>query len=146
MNLDTFLPYRLALLAETVSQALAIVYRDRFDLSRDEWRILAALSEADEAKTSWVIARTTLDKMRVSRAVARMVEGGLLEKSPDPEDRRNFVLRLLPAGRALYARIVPMALSREEFLLEALDPAERAAFLQTLTRIHERAEQLVRQG
>ena len=104
MELDNFMPYQLVLLAESVSQSLAAVYRDRFSLNRDEWRILAALAGQEQAKTTTIIERTALDKMRVSRAVASMLEAGLLQKAPDPEDRRNTVLQLLPAGKALYAK------------------------------------------
>ena len=52
---------------------------------------------------------TTLDKMQISRALTRMERDGLLEREPDPADRRNLIVRLLPAGRALYRKIVPMA-------------------------------------
>ena len=146
MELDNFMPYQLVLLAESVSQSLAAVYRDRFSLSRDEWRILAALAGQDQAKTTTIIERTALDKMRVSRAVASMLEAGLLHKTPDPEDRRNTVLTLLPAGKALYAKIVPMALARESFLLETLSAEDQAAFKRALKALQERADQLVRQG
>ena len=44
MELQQFLPYRLAVLADAVSRSMAAVYRQRFELSRDEWRLLAALS------------------------------------------------------------------------------------------------------
>ena len=44
MELQQFLPYRLAVLADAVSRSMSAVYRQRFELSRDEWRLLAALS------------------------------------------------------------------------------------------------------
>lgn len=146
MELDNFMPYQLVLLAESVSQSLSSVYRDRFSLSRDEWRILAALSGLDQAKTTTIIERTALDKMRVSRALATMMEAGLLQKEPDPDDRRNTLLKLLPAGKALYAKIVPMALARESFLLDALPPEDQATFKRALKTLQDRADQLVRQG
>jgi DNA-binding MarR family transcriptional regulator len=74
--------------------------------------------------------------------VARLERDGLLQRSPDPDDGRGYRLRLKPAGRALHAKVVPMVLAREQFLLEALDPAERELLLRALTRMGERAEQL----
>ena len=44
MDLQAFFPYRLAVLSEAVSLSLAEVYADRFKLSRDAWRVLAALA------------------------------------------------------------------------------------------------------
>lgn len=146
MELEQFFPYRLARSAETVSQALALIYNERFELTRDEWRVLAALAESREAKTTRVLEITSLDKMRVSRAVARLERDGLITRAADPGDRRGHLLRLRPAGRALYAKIVPMAQAREAYLLDNLSADERKQFLRTLTMVQERAEQLLRQG
>ena len=146
MDLKRFFPYRLAVLAEAVSQATAQVYGDRFRLTRDEWRVVAALAGLGEVRTALVIDSTTLDKMRVSRALARMERDGLVGRSPDPSDGRGYLLRLLPPGQALYRRIVPMVQAREEFLLGALDEHERAILDKALDKLQERAAQLQRQG
>ena len=146
MDLQQFFPYRIAVLAESVSQCLAQVYRERFGLTREEWRVLAALAEAGTVKTAHVIDSTTLEKMQVSRAVARMEDRGLLERLPDPEDGRGWLLRLKPAGRALYQKIVPLVQAREAFLLDALEPAERALLERAMGTLLERARLLARQA
>jgi DNA-binding MarR family transcriptional regulator len=146
MDLQSFLPYRLAVLTESVSRGIAQVYARRFDLSREEWRVLAALGQAGRMKTQAALLTTTLDKMQVSRAVSRLERKGFVEREPDAEDRRNRILRLTTAGRAAYRRIEPMVLAREAFLLEALDEAERAALDRALDKLVERARQLERQG
>jgi len=146
MNLQVFLPYRLAVVSEAVSRSLAAVYAERFNLSRDEWRVLAALALRNDIKSTELAALTTLDKMQVSRALTRMERDGLLEREPDASDRRNLIVRLLPAGRALYRKIVPMARAREAYLLESLDPQERATLSSALDKLLERARQLQQQG
>ena len=161
MRLEDFLPYRLALLAEGVSQCMAQVYRERFGLTRDEWRVLAHLAgsagsaaaagspgaaAAGPVKTTEVIRRTTLDKMQVSRAVARLERDGLVQRHPDPDDGRSWRLELSAAGRALHAKVVPMVQAREAFLLEALSAAERRALDAALQKMQQRAEQMLRAG
>ena len=93
-----------------------------------------------------VMEHSTLDKMRVSRAVSRLTDTGLVARSADPEDGRAYRLRLLPAGLALYRKIVPMVQAREAFLLEALSPAEREALGRAMDAVQARASQLLRQG
>ncbi|MBI5257181.1 MAG: MarR family transcriptional regulator [Burkholderiales bacterium] len=146
MKLATFFPYRLAVLADTVSRSMAQVYAERFDLSRDEWRVLAGLAERGPMKTTELIRHTTLDKMQVSRAVARMEGNGLLARETDPDDKRGQRLRLLPAGRALHRKIVPMVQAREAYLLEGLGAEQRALLEQAIDRVMERANQLAQQG
>lgn len=146
MNLDKFFPYRLARLAEQVSLATAQVYRTRFALGRDEWRVLAGLAQTGEAKTGDVLERTTLEKMQVSRALARLERDGLVERTPDPDDGRAYRVKLLPAGQSLYRKIVPMVQAREEYLLSDLTAAERKVLDSALEKVSGRAKQLIRQG
>lgn len=146
MDLQSFLPYRLAVVAEEVSRALAAIYADRFELTREEWRVLVWLAAEPGMAATELGARANLDKMQVSRAIARMEKDGLLEREPDPDDRRSLKVRLRPAGRALFRKVEPMALAREAFLLEALAHDERAALDRALSKLGERARQLQRQG
>jgi len=146
LSLQDFLPYRLAVLAEAVSRSIAQVYTARFDLSRDEWRVLAALAETGTMKTRDAALYATLDKMQVSRAVAGLERAGLIDREEDAGDRRNRILTLTPAGRALLRRLTPMVQAREDFLLEALEPEELAVLDRAIDRLLERARQLERQG
>ena len=140
------MPYRLAVAAETVSRALAAVYSERFGLSRDEWRVIAQLADVKELKATEIGQRTSLPKMQVSRAATRLEQDGLIVRETDPADRRNLVMRLTGAGRALYRRIEPVVLERERDLLAALAPAERAAFENALARIEAAAGALQQQA
>ena len=142
MQLDQFFPYRLAVLSDAVSRATALVYSDRFDLTRDQWRVLAALANKKQMKTTGLIAHTTLDKMQVSRALARMVENGLVERRTDTEDRRGHRLRLLPAGETLFRKIVPKVQQRAQFLLDALTPEESAQLGDMMDRLLAKARKL----
>lgn len=127
MDLQSFFPYRLAVLAEQVSRSMAEVYAERFGITRDEWRVLAALPERGSIRTAEVIAQATLEKMQVSRAVARLEQRGALARERDPEDQRGQLLQLRPAGRRLMAQIAPLVKAREAELLSVLSVAERHA-------------------
>jgi DNA-binding MarR family transcriptional regulator len=146
MDLQSFYPYQLAVLAEAVSQAMAQVYAARFDLTRDEWRLIAGLAELGPTKTTELMNYSTLQKMPASRAATRLEERGLIERSTDADDRRNHVLRLTPAGAALVRKIEPMVQAREQFLLEALDERERAVLAAAHEKLLARARQMLSQG
>ena len=142
MELSRFMPYRLAVTADSVSRALATVYSERFGLTRDEWRVVAQLAGVKALKASELGQRTSLPKMQVSRATTRLEQDGLITRETDAADRRNLVVRLTAAGRALYRRIEPVVLEREHDLLAALSPDQRAAFEAALTQLEARAIEL----
>ncbi|MFG1317195.1 MarR family winged helix-turn-helix transcriptional regulator [Xanthobacter autotrophicus] len=144
--LADFFPYRLAVLAENVSQAVAQLYGDRFQITRAEWRVLAALGANNGMAAKDIGAYSTLDKMQVSRAVARLEEAGLITRATDDADRRAKILTLTASGRSLFQKIVPLAQAREDYLLEDLDPQERAALDKAMAKVLARAQGLIERG
>ncbi|MGB8812695.1 MAG: MarR family transcriptional regulator [Paracoccaceae bacterium] len=125
MQLEHFFPYRLAVAAENFSRALAQVYGAAHGLSRDEWRILAALDQAGRVSSVDIARRTTLDKVQVCRAAARMEEKGLISRDTSDADRRLREFALTPAGAALFARAFPQVQARADQMLADFTPAER---------------------
>jgi DNA-binding MarR family transcriptional regulator len=113
-------------LTNRVSNAIARVYAKRFGLSIAEWRLVAVLGRFGPLSANEVGERTAMDKVRVSRAVQRLVERGLVERTTDAADRRRSVLVLSAEGSAVRAEIAPLALDIERRLLAPLSPADRA--------------------
>ena len=126
LELENFLPYRLSILSNTVSQSIAAEYQDRFELSMTEWRVMAVLGRFAELSAREVAERTAMDKVAVSRAVARLVNAGRVDRSIHDGDKRRSVLKLSEAGWAIHDEVAPMARSHERDLLAKLDEAERA--------------------
>ena len=138
-DLARFMPYRLAVLADDLSATIAQVYVDRFNLTRDEWRILAWLGNHGDMRAKDIGANATLDKMQMSRALARLEEKKLLSVKRDPQDRRGNVLHLTRQGLALFETIAPLALAREDYLLATLTGAEVKALDAIVTKLRHRA-------
>ena len=137
LDLDHFLPYRLSVLSNRVSGAIARVYSERYALSVTEWRVMAVLGRFPGLSANEVAQRTAMDKVAVSRAVARLTEAGRLERDTHDDDRRRSVLRLSPDGYKIYDEVAPMALAFEQRLLVDIEPAEREALFRLLDRLDE---------
>jgi DNA-binding MarR family transcriptional regulator len=125
--LENFLPYRLSVLTNLVSSAIAGAYRERFGLSIPEWRVLAVLANTPDLSAAEVAQRTAMDKVAVSRAVRTLLRTARLERRMAHADRRRSVLRLTAAGRHVHAGVAPFALAYERALVQPLSRAERAA-------------------
>lgn len=138
LDLERFVPYQLSLLSNVVSQEIAEAYGERFGLAITEWRILAVLGRFPGMSAAGVAERSAMDKVAVSRAVARLLERGLLHRETHGDDRRRSVLELSEAGRKVYSEVAPLALSYERELLAPLSEEERQLFSRMLDRLGER--------
>jgi len=141
-ELEQFLPYRLSELAERVSRALAATYSEEFGSSVAEWRVLATLATQDALRASEISGRTNLDKVRVSRAVARLRQRDLLEAQRSSRDQRARNLSLTAAGRSLFEQIAPRVLAWEAQVLESLSTGEREALGRSLSLLAQRLDAL----
>ena len=146
IDLQAFLPYQFSQLAETISRAVAPVYETRLGIARDDWRVLVAVNQDRQMRATDIAQHARLDKMQVSRAIARLENKGFLSRRPDSRDKRQQELVVTASGRSAYGEVSPMMLARNDYLLQDLDPAQREALQQALTQIQDRAQQLIRQG
>ncbi len=142
LELENFLPYRLSILAQIVSESLHDLYAGPFGLSVTQWRVMAALGRFAPLTASDVGQRIVMDKVAVSRAVAGLMKRGLVERTPDRADRRRTLLRLSARGRGMHARIVPLALDYEDRLYKALSAGERRSFDALSARLVRHANRL----
>jgi len=140
--LEDFLPYRLSILSNRISRAIASRYAEKFDLTIPEWRVIAVLGRRPGLTAKEIAEATEMDKVAVSRAVARLTDARRVRAIADAADARRLKLTLTREGEAVHARIAPIALAAEEKLLAALDARERANLDALLHRLLEAAAKL----
>lgn len=144
LELDSFIPYRLSVLQQEVSRLIATAYAEEFGLMRHDWRVMAVLGNDQPLSAHQVCDRTNMDKVQVSRAIARLLGRELVVRVQDAQDRRRWILRLTPAGETMYCAIIPAAQDRETALLAILSGSERRQLDALLDKLYRRARQLMR--
>jgi len=144
--LEAFLPYRLAVLAHSVSRALSAVYAEAFGLSIPEWRILANLGRFGPLYAGELAERSSMDKPKVTRALQRLESAGLAQRAVDAGDRRQVRLTLTRRGRSVFRQIAALALDWEGKFLEPLSTGERKSLERILDKLERRADDMRRGG
>lgn len=144
LKLDDFLPYRLSVLSNQVSQGIAHTYSEPFDLSVTEWRILAILGIEEGLSATEVADRSAMDKVSISRAVKRLIAAGRLTREQDRADGRSRILSLTKEGRAVYEAIAPAALEFEKALVSVLSKQEREFLDKVMERLLDHTETMTR--
>ena len=135
--LDEFIPYRLSVTSNLVSDTIARTYESLYGLSIPQWRLIAVTAEKSGVTQQAIGLQMRMDKVTVSRAAIALVERGLLCRSANVEDRRSHLLELTDAGRDLYAVVAPKAIELERRIFAQFDRAEIATFTAMLHRIED---------
>jgi DNA-binding MarR family transcriptional regulator len=118
------LPYRLLLLARMIDRRSARELQ-KFGLSLAEWRVLAFIGVAGPASASQLGKLGEIDRAEVSRAVARLEAKQLIERRPDENHRKRFIISPTGAGHSLFEEVRE---ERRQFfrkVTEGLSPSDR---------------------
>lgn len=124
LRLENFLPYRLAVLSNTVSTTVARAYDKRFNVSIPEWRVIAVLGRFPGLSAVEVAERTLMDKVAVSRAVTKLIKNGRIDREFADADKRRSILNLSEEGKRLHDEIATLALEFERDLLRGFSQEE----------------------
>lgn len=82
LRLSTFLPFRLSVLSNAISQKIAELYDREFGLSIWQWRVMAVTADTPGISATEIGQRTQMDKVAVSRAVAGLIEMAISNAAP----------------------------------------------------------------
>lgn len=143
LDLEHFLPYRLSVLSNRISQTIADTYAARFGIGIPEWRAIAVLGRHPGLSANGVAERTAMDKVTMSRTLARLMERGLIQRDTHGEDRRRSVLELSAAGYSIFDEVVPLALARERALLAHFSDDDKQQLDALLTKLSQGLQDLI---
>ncbi len=135
-RLEDFLPYQLSVTANRVSRLFARQYSDAYGLSIPEWRVLATIARFSVVSPTAVSEWTAMDKVKVSRAAAVLVERGLIRQSPDPKDGRGRLLRMTRKGETVHRSVVPLARALEASLADGMGHGQWVALYKALAHLN----------
>src|SRR6516162_4354611 len=116
-----------AFLLNDVARMLRTCFDDRaeqFGITRGQWAVLARLDRFEGLKQSELAEMLDLQPISLTRVLDRLCASGLIERRPDPNDRRANRLFLTPAARPLLERLGDLG---EELTATALAGVDRAA-------------------
>jgi DNA-binding MarR family transcriptional regulator len=120
---------------ENVAAILADVsrlFRRSFDararkigVTRPQWQVLV------------ILRRNAVEPITVGRMIDRLQEAELVERRPDPADRRAWRLHLTEKANQLLDQLRPLADDTLDDALEGVSEAERAQLKATLDRMRQ---------
>lgn len=128
---------RVTRLARHLDRARSSAFADH-DLEVWEFDVLAALRRAGRPyalSPGQLVAQTMVTSGTMTNRVDRLEDRRLVQRLPDPVDRRGVRVRLTPRGRDRVDAALADLLARERQLLAALGPADRDTLSGLLRRL-----------
>jgi DNA-binding MarR family transcriptional regulator len=129
-----------------VAHAAAAEAHADIGLSPLEYGMLFQLHDHPGVDQNTLAERLALDRTTTSTAVFKLERLGLIKRDVNGSDRRARILRLAPAGVALYASHRPKAQAAQERVLSVLTSAERKQLAELLTRVIDANQRYVQPG
>ncbi len=114
---------------------------DAGDLSGPRMGILLRLMVSEESGMTQGIRPTQLShfqhvkKNTISSLLRGLEENGLVERLPDPEDKRGFMIRITQAGKDKIKKIGPRRLKLINELASGLDADEKTQLIRLLEKL-----------
>jgi DNA-binding MarR family transcriptional regulator len=111
--------------------------RARYEAGAGDRIILVRLATGGERRATDLAAEALLDLSTVSRQVRSLVQRGLVERRPDPEDRRGALLAITAAGQEAFEEYRRQRDAELTKLLEPWPAEDRGALVRLLARLND---------
>lgn len=134
-RLEEFLPFRLNVLAQEVSERLSHIYAEKFSLDIPQWRILANLASRGQTTAPDIAQFTMSHKSTISRAVQQLEDRNLIARAVSNADKRSFALQLTSEGKRLFKQMLPQVLAFERELMASMSESEGRALLKGVSAL-----------
>ena len=129
-----------------VAHAAAAEAHADIGLSPLEFGVLFQLHDRPGVDQNTLAERLALDRTTTSTTVFKLERLGLIKRDVNDSDRRARVLRLAPAGVALFASHRPKAQAAQQRVLSVLTSAEQKQLAEMLTRVIDANQQYLQPG
>ncbi len=109
----------------------------QFGISRAQWVVLMRLHRSEGLNQSEFAEILDLQPISLTRLLDRLAENGLIERRPDPNDRRANRLYLTPAALPLIEQLTGLGNEMMDEVLAGLDKTAYERLLTDLLHIKE---------
>jgi MarR family transcriptional regulator, transcriptional regulator for hemolysin len=101
-------------------------------LTRSQWQVLAYLAQNEGINQSGLADLLEIEPITLGRIVDKLETLGLIERHPDPSDRRVWLLHLTPAARPKLSQLRKLGEVTRTEALAGVPEADTERLLKTL--------------
>lgn len=110
------------------------------DITIDQWLVLKTITDHPDLTQREMAAKVFKDHASITRMIELLVRRGFLKRSPNPADRRQYILELTSEGKAVYEQLVPIVATNRETALEGFSEEDTEMLKRLLQRMTENCQ------
>ena len=115
-------------------------------ISRAQWTVLMRLDRSEGLKQSELADIMELQPITLTRLLDRLAANGLIERRPDPNDRRANRLYLTPAARPLLEQLAELGSEMMDGVLAGFDAEDVRRMLDDLDAVKNNLKAAIGRG
>ncbi|HWX82209.1 MAG TPA: MarR family transcriptional regulator [Xanthobacteraceae bacterium] len=117
----------------------------QFGITRAQWAVLVRLERSEGLNQTELADVLDLQPITLTRLLDKLSDSGLIERRPDPGDRRAKRLFLTPAARPLLKRLAELGEETMTSTLAGIDPESIEKMVSQLALVKENLRRLIQQ-
>ncbi|HWZ70153.1 MAG TPA: MarR family transcriptional regulator [Casimicrobiaceae bacterium] len=117
----------------------------QFGITRAQWAVLVRMERSEGLNQTELADMLDLQPITLTRLLDKLSDSGLIERRPDPGDRRAKRLFLTPAARPLLKRLAELGEETMTSTLAGIDPESIAKMVSQLAIVKENLRRLIQQ-
>lgn len=134
---------RLLRLSNTLGLYSSRRYRDQFDVTLPEWRVLSIIAVMETTSARDVSRALATDKAWVGLTVQKLERRDFVRRVPDQQDGRRTLVSLTRQGKEIHDAIMANARRRQRRLLGTLDEKDAETLIASLDRLQAEADRML---
>jgi DNA-binding MarR family transcriptional regulator len=128
---------RISRISQHIDKKLQLIFSG-YDLVAGEFDVLATLRRSGhphQLTPTELFSALMLSSGAMTNRLDRLEAAGLIERQPNPEDRRGLLVKLTERGTELMDKAYPAHMANEEDILSRLSKDEREAMTDLLRKL-----------
>jgi len=110
------------------------------DLTPQQWVIIDALNKENGMSQKALATNSFKDAPTISRIIDLLVTKGFVTREKDEEDRRKFLVKLTPQGKAIIKKVTPKVNALRDQSWNGLSEQDYEEFLRIINKVFENME------
>jgi DNA-binding MarR family transcriptional regulator len=142
----SFLTSRVLKLSNTLGLYSSRLYRDEFELTLPEWRVLSVIAYSEPTTAREISRILATDKGWIGLSADSLRRRGYVSGTPDKRDRRRTLLTLTEEGRKKHDAVLIVSTQRQERLMACLPEGAADLLIECLDRLQAEAKRMLEES